>query len=183
MEYIKPPEPEPNKISDEEIAMIVKLATQTAIEVYRKHNEDMLAKKNERAYKNTTTLLEGYTAMKAHCQSAIAKAEDTLTPSDLQTVLYEVFNRRGLLQIETILASKRRTELIIEHIDKMLEVYRITCINNNKHYCDCVIDRYINDLTIAEIAEKHNTVERNVYRWLDKGIDDLSIYLFGAYAL
>lgn len=170
-----------------EVEQIVKIAAetaaQTALTEFNRRNEDMLAKKNERAYKNTTTLLEGYTAMKAHCKSAIARAEDTLTPSDLQTVLYEVFNRRGLLQIETILASKRRTELIIEHIDKMLEVYRITCINNNKHYCECVIDRYINDLTIAEIAEKHNTVERNVYRWLDKGIDDLSIYLFGAYAL
>lgn len=173
--------------TESEVEAIVKIAAetaaQTALTEFNRRNEDMLAKKNERAYKNTTTLLEGYTAMKAHCKSAIAKAEDTLTPSDLQTVLYEVFNRRGLLQIETILASKRRTELIIEHIDKMLEVYRITCINNNKHYCDCVIDRYINDLTIAEIAEKHNTVERNVYRWLDKGVDDLSIYLFGAYAL
>lgn len=170
-----------------EVETIVKIAAetaaQTALTEFNRRNEDMLAKKNERAYKNTTTLLEGYTAMKAHCKSAIARAEETLTPSDLQTVLYEVFNRRGLLQIETILASKRRTELIIEHIDKMLEVYRINCINNNKHYCECVIDRYINDLTIAEIAEKHNTVERNVYRWLDKGIDDLSIYLFGAYAL
>lgn len=173
--------------TESEVEAIVKIAAetaaQTALTEFNRRNEDMLAKKNERAYKNTTTLLEGYTAMKAHCKSAIARAEETLTPSDLQTVLYEVFNRRGLLQIETILASKRRTELIIEHIDKMLEVYRITCINNNKHYCDCVIDRYINDLTIAEIAEKHNTVERNVYRWLDKGIDDLSIYLFGAYAL
>ena len=173
--------------TESEVEAIVKIAAetaaQTALTEFNRRNDDLLAKKNERAYKNTTTLLEGYTAMKAHCKSAIAKAEDTLTPSDLQTVLYEVFNRRGLLQIETILASKRRTELIIEHIDKMLEVYRITCINNNKHYCECVIDRYINDLTIAEIAEKHNTVERNVYRWLDKGIDDLSIYLFGAYAL
>lgn len=170
-----------------EVEQIVKIAAetaaQTALTEFNRRNEDMLAKKNERAYKNTTTLLEGYTAMKAHCKSAIARAEETLTPSDLQTVLYEVFNRRGLLQIETILASKRRTELIIEHIDKMLEIYRTTCINNNKRYCECVIDRYINDLTIAEIAEKHNTVERNVYRWLDKGIDDLSIYLFGAYAL
>ena len=173
--------------TESEVEAIVKIAAetaaQTALTEFNRRNEDMLAKKNERAYKNTTTLLEGYTAMKAHCKSAIAKAEDTLTPSDLQTVLYEVFNRRGLLQIETILASKRRTELIIEHIDKMLEVYRINCINNDKHYCECVIDRYINDLTIAEIAEKHNTVERNVYRWLEKGIDDLSIYLFGAYAL
>lgn len=173
--------------TESEVEAIVKIAAetaaQTALTEFNRRNEDMLAKKNERAYKNTTTLLEGYTAMKAHCKSAIAKAEDTLTPSDLQTVLYEVFNRRGLLQIETILASKRRTELIIEHIDKMLDVYRTNCINNDKRYCECVIDRYINDLTIAEIAEKHNTVERNVYRWLDKGIDDLSIYLFGAYAL
>lgn len=180
-------DPKRRTFTEIEVETIVKIAAetaaQTALTEFNRRNEDLLAKKNERAYKNTTTLLEGYTAMKAHCKSAIAKAEDTLTPSDLQTVLYEVFNRRGLLQIETILASKRRTELIIEHIDKMLEVYRITCINNNKHYCDCVIDRYINDLTIAEIAEKHNTVERNVYRWLDKGIDDLSIYLFGAYAL
>lgn len=173
--------------TESEVEAIVKIAAetaaQTALTEFNRRNEDMLAKKNERAYKNTTTLLEGYTAMKAHCKSAIAKAEDTLTPSDLQTVLYEVFNRRGLLQIETILASKRRTELIIEHIDKMLDVYQENCISNNKYYCDCVIDRYINDLTIAEIAEKHNTVERNVYRWLEKGIDDLSIYLFGAYAL
>ena len=173
--------------TESEVEAIVKIAAetaaQTALTEFNRRNEDMLAKKNERAYKNTTTLLEGYTAMKAHCKSAIAKAEDTLTPSDLQTVLYEVFNRRGLLQIETILASKRRTELIIEHIDKMLDVYRTNCINSDKRYCECVIDRYINDLTIAEIAEKHNTVERNVYRWLDKGIDDLSIYLFGAYAL
>lgn len=173
--------------TESEVEAIVKIAAetaaQTALTEFNRRNEDMLAKKNERAYKNTTTLLEGYTAMKAHCKSAIAKAEDTLTPSDLQTVLYEVFNRRGLLQIETILASKRRTELIIEHIDKMLDVYRTNCINNDKRYCECVIDRYINDLTIAEIAEKHNTVERNVYRWLDKGIGDLSIYLFGAYAL
>ena len=173
--------------TESEVEAIVKIAAetaaQTALTEFNRRNEDMLAKKNERAYKNTTTLLEGYTAMKAHCKSAIAKAEDTLTPSDLQTVLYEVFNRRGLLQIETILASKRRTELIIEHIDKMLDVYRTNCINSDKHYCECVIDRYINDLTIAEIAEKHNTVERNVYRWLEKGIDDLSIYLFGAYAL
>lgn len=173
--------------TESEVEAIVKIAAetaaQTALTEFNRRNEDMLAKKNERAYKNTTTLLEGYTAMKAHCKSAIAKAEDALTPSDLQTVLYEVFNRRGLLQIETILASKRRTELIIEHIDKMLDVYRTNCINNDKRYCECVIDRYINDLTIAEIAEKHNTVERNVYRWLDKGIDDLSIYLFGAYAL
>lgn len=173
--------------TESEVEAIVKIAAetaaQTALTEFNRRNEDMLAKKNERAYKNTTTLLEGYTAMKAHCKSAIAKAEDALTPSDLQTVLYEVFNRRGLLQIETILASKRRTELIIEHIDKMLDVYRTNCINNDKRYCECVIDRYINDLTIAEIAEKHNTVERNVYRWLEKGIDDLSIYLFGAYAL
>lgn len=173
--------------TESEVEAIVKIAAetaaQTALTEFNRRNEDMLAKKNERAYKNTTTLLEGYTAMKAHCKSAIAKAEDALTPSDLQTVLYEVFNRRGLLQIETILASKRRTELIIEHIDKMLDVYRTNCINTDKHYCECVIDRYINDLTIAEIAEKHNTVERNVYRWLEKGIDDLSIYLFGAYAL
>ena len=173
--------------TESEVEAIVKIAAetaaQTALTEFNRRNEDMLAKKNERAYKNTTTLLEGYTAMKAHCKNAIAKVEDTLTPSDLQTVLYEVFNRRGLLQIETILASKRRTELIIEHIDKMLDVYRTNCINNDKHYCECVIDRYINDLTIAEIAEKHNTVERNVYRWLEKGIDDLSIYLFGAYAL
>lgn len=173
--------------TEREVEQIVKIAAetaaQTAISEFNRRNEDMLAKKNERAYKNTTTLLEGYTAMKAHCKSAIAKSEDTLTPSDLQTVLYEVFNRRGLLQIEAILASKRRTELIIEHIDRMLVSYKEYCTNNGKHYCECVIDRYINDMTIGEIAEKHNTVERNIYRWLEKGIDDLSIYLFGAYAL
>ena len=165
--------------TESEIEAIVKIAAetaaQTAISEFNRRNKDMLEKKNEKAYKNTTTLLEGYTAMKAHCKSAIAKSEDTLTPSDLQTVLYEVFNRRGLLQIEAILASKYRTELIIKHVDKMLKDYNEYCTNNGKHYCECVIDRYINDMTIDEIAKKHNTVERNIYRWIKKGVNDLSI--------
>ena len=68
--------------TESEVEAIVKIAAetaaQTALTEFNRRNEDMLAKKNERAYKNTTTLLEGYTAMKAHCKSAIAKAEDTL---------------------------------------------------------------------------------------------------------
>ena len=170
MGYIKPPEPEPFKISDEELSKIVKVATQTAIEVYRKHNEDMLAKRNEKAVKNTVVLLEGYVAMKQHCMNAIAKSEETLTPSDLQAVLYEVFNRKGFLQIESILASKRRTELIIYHIDEMMKVYKEYCIK-------------MDSLSISAIAPKRGTSERNVYNWLNAATEDLAIYFFGAYAL
>lgn len=183
MESFKPPEPEPFKISDEELSKIVKVATQTAIEVYRKHNEDMLAKRNEKAVKNTVVLLEGYVAMKQHCMNAIAKSEETLTPSDLQAVLYEVFNRKGFLQIESILASKRRTELIIYHIDEMMKVYKEYCIKMDRPYYDCVHDRYIDSLSISEIAEKRGTSERNVYNWLNAATEDLAIYFFGAYAL
>lgn len=90
--------------TESEVEAIVKIAAetaaQTALTEFNRRNEDMLAKKNERAYKNTTTLLEGYTAMKAHCKSAIAKAEDTLTPSDLQTVLYEVLIVEGYCRLK-----------------------------------------------------------------------------------
>lgn len=170
-----------------EVEQIVKIAAetaaQTAISEFNRRNEDMLAKKNERAYKNTTTLLEGYTAMKAHCKSAIAKSEDTLTPSDLQTVLYEVFNRRGLLQIEAILASKRRTELIIEHIDRMLDVYKRQCAEKGKPYYACMIKRFVNHEPVSEIAKELNTVEKTVYNWSERGVEEWSVYLFGAWAL
>lgn len=164
------------------IEEIIKIASESGIDKYKKLEEHRHEQNCKKARENTKRLLNGYNELKEHCEHAIASVENSV-PSDLQIVLNEVFNRRGLLRVEAIASSKRRTELIIEHIDRMLVSYSEYCANNGKHYCECVIDRYINDITIGEIAEKHNTVERNIYRWLEKGIDDLSIYLFGAYAL
>ena len=53
----------------------------------------------------------------------------------------------------------------------------------DRPYYDCVHDRYIDSLSISEIAEKRGTSERNVYNWLNAATEDLAIYFFGAYAL
>ncbi|MCI5708679.1 hypothetical protein [Veillonella caviae] len=173
--------------TEAEVAEIVKIATheatKTAIDVYQKRHEDYLKKKNEKAVKNAITLLDGYTAMKGHCQSAISRASESLVPSDLATVLYDVFNRKGLLQIEAILASKRRTELIVEHIDRMLDVYKRQCAEKGKPYYACMIKRFVNHEPVSEIAKELNTVEKTVYNWSERGVEELSVYLFGAWAL
>lgn len=106
-----------------DIDAVVKLATETAIEIYEQRIEKDHAKKREQARKNTKKLLAGYNELKEHCENAIADIESSV-PTDLQLLLTELFNRRGVLRVESILASKRRTELILEHVDNMLDVYR-----------------------------------------------------------
>ena len=119
--------------------------------------------------------------MKEHCEHAIASVENSV-PSDLQIVLNEVFNRRGLLRVEAIASSKRRTELIIEHIDSMLAVYRTQCEHRCEPFFDILIDFYIEKLSVEEIADAKHVSTRTVYNYLERAEKDVSILLWGVQA-
>lgn len=164
----------------DEMKEIIKIASHAGVTAYNKKHADELEKKHDIAVENTVKLLEGYNAMKLHCSSAISRAEESLTPSSLQAVLLEVFDRRGFLQVEGILSSKRRTELIIEHIDTMLKVYEKQCKQKRKPYYECLIMAYIDGLSHTEISEKKAMSERTIYNWINQGLDDMAVLLFGA---
>lgn len=160
---------------------VVRLASEVAIEKFRKLEEDKCEKNREKARKNTRRLLKGYNELKEHCEYAVASVENSV-PSDLQIVLNEVFNRRGLLKVEAIAASKRRTELIIEHIDSMLAVYKAQCEHRNVPYFDVLIEYYVHGVSVEDLAVSKAVSERTVYNYLERAENDVSILLWGVQA-
>lgn len=160
---------------------VVRLASEVAIEKFRKLEEDKCEKNREKARKNTRRLLKGYNELKEHCEYAVASVENSV-PSDLQIVLNEVFNRRGLLKVEAIAASKRRTELIIEHIDSMLAVYKSQCEHRGVPYFDVLIEYYVHGVSVEDLAVSKAVSERTVYNYLERAENDVSILLWGVQA-
>ena len=63
--------------TESEVEAIVKIAAetaaQTALTEFNRRNEDMLAKKNERAYKKHYNATRGLHGHEAHCQSAMQR--------------------------------------------------------------------------------------------------------------
>lgn len=163
------------------IEEIIKIASEAAIEKYKQMEADKCEQEREKARKNTKRLLKGYKELKEHCEHAVASVENSV-PSDLQIVLNEVFNRRGLLKVEAIAASKRRTELIIEHIDAMLAVYKQQCEHREVPYFEILIDFYVNSVPVEDIAIAKNVSERTVYNYLERAEKDISILLWGVQA-
>ena len=160
---------------------IVKIASQVAIEAYEKRYEDELHKRRERARQNTKRLLRGYNEMKEHCEHAVADTENSI-PSDLQLILAEVFDRKGRVKVESIVASKRRTELILEHVDCMLSVYKTQCSRRGSSNFDVLMKYYVWNEPIEDIACQLDVVERTAYRYLEQAEQDLSILLWGVQA-
>ena len=160
-----------------DIDAVVKLATETAIEIYEQRIEKDHAKKREQARKNTKKLLAGYNELKEHCENAIADIESSV-PTDLQLLLTELFNRRGVLRVESILASKRRTELILEHVDNMLDVYRKQCNYRNQPYFKSLVYFYIDKLDVDAVADKLNVEKRTVYRYLEQAENDMALLIW-----
>ena len=168
---------------------IIKVATKTAIEVYEQRIEREQEIRRKRARENTKKLLRGYNELKEHCEHAIANTEDSV-PSDLQLLLAEVFDRKGLLKVEAIAASKRRTQLIIEHIDCMLDVYRKQCAYRSSENFYVLMAYYVHGDNIKMIADDvavkkgvKSLDERTIYRYLEQAESDLSLLIWGLQAV
>jgi hypothetical protein len=172
-------------VSREGIAFIVEHAAKVALEEYRKKAlRDKEERRNKRLH-NTKLLLRIYRELKAHSDSAIYSIDQC--DEDVYDVLEEIARESGAggMEISSIKSSVARTRLIIEHIDKMLDMYSQRCGMSKKpeDYRRCrVIDRlYLADPgnTAQEIAEAENIDLRTVYKDVDAACEKLSAYIFG----
>ena len=143
-----------------DIDAVVKLATETAIEIYEQRIEKDHAKKREQARKNTKKLLAGYNELKEHCENAIADIESSV-PTDLQLLLTE----------------------ILEHVDNMLDVYRKQCNYRNQPYFKSLVYYYIDKLDVDAVADKLNVEKRTVYRYLEQAENDMALLIWGIQAV
>jgi hypothetical protein len=156
------------------------------IDRLREEEANMTKARYDRSRANTKTLLRNYRSFVEHCENAVYEAsqmDDDVTLAEFLDLMGA--DKRGSFKIESIRTSAARTRLIIDHIDEMLEIYRIYCEQSTKPE-DARRYRVIYALYIShkpkstlQISFQENVDERTVYRDIDVAVEKLTALFFG----
>lgn len=186
-------EPETNDLKlTPELEAIVRLASETAVESYRKELErqqeqDGKARRerHHRVVNSAKMLLKNYRRFKKMTVSSVY-GKDTSTNETLVELLelMQGIYRSGELEVVSIKDRVARTELMIEHIDAMLEVYKKDCNRSpeGQRRYRVIYWTYLSEdesKTAEDIAEMENVVVRTVFRDIKTAYEELAVLFFG----
>lgn len=186
-------EPETNDLKlTSELEAIVRLASETAVESYRKELErqqeqDGKARRerHHRVVNSAKMLLKNYRRFKKMTVSSVY-GKDTSTNETLVELLelMQGIYRSGELEVVSIKDRVARTELMIEHIDAMLEVYKKDCNRSpeGQRRYRVIYWMYLSEdesKTAEDIAEMENVVVRTVFRDIKTAYEELAVLFFG----
>ena len=90
------------------------------------------------------------------------------------------------LEVDAICSMRRKTGLMMSHVDKMLAAYKAICEASEEKICwDVLYLRYIADkrLSIGAIAEQLHIDRRTYFRYANRALADLAVLLFGIEAI
>lgn len=186
-------EPETNDLKlTPELEAIVRLASETAVESYRKELErqqeqDGKARRerHHRVVNSAKMLLKNYRRFKKMTVSSVY-GKDTSTNETLVELLelMQGIYRSGELEVVSIKDRVARTELMIEHINAMLEVYKKDCNRSpeGQRRYRVIYWMYLSEdesKTAEDIAEMENVVVRTVFRDIKTAYEELAVLFFG----
>lgn len=186
-------EPETNDLKlTPELEAIVRLASETAVKSYRKELErqqeqDGKARRerHHRVVNSAKMLLKNYRRFKKMTVSSVY-GKDTSTNETLVELLelMQGIYRSGELEVVSIKDRVARTELMIEHIDAMLEVYKKDCNRSpeGQRRYRVIYWMYLSEdesKTAEDIAEMENVVVRTVFRDIKTAYEELAVLFFG----
>ena len=137
--------------------------------------------------KNTKLLLKNYRKFVSFCtQATVSEKElETATVDEILDKLYcEAYDEVTVVQ--SILASKKRTEIIMTHIEKIKNFYIFdadsTKNNEKQRRAHILEDLYIKGKKqprVSEIAKKYHISERQVNRDKNTAIEEIAVLMFG----
>lgn len=186
-------EPETNDLKlTPELEAIVRLASETAVESYRKELERQQEQdgkdrreRHHRVVNSAKMLLKNYRRFKKMTVSSVY-GKDTSTNETLVELLelMQGIYRSGELEVVSIKDRVARTELMIEHIDAMLEVYKKDCNRSpeGQRRYRVIYWMYLSEdesKTAEDIAEMENVAVRTVFRDIKTAYEELAVLFFG----
>ena len=152
-------------------------------------NEERLKEKitYDTRIKNTRLLLKNYRKFVKACKQA------TFTEKDLETATVEEVLDKLFCQscdeitvVQSILASKKRTEIILTHIKRIIDFYLYESDHSNNdekrrkaHILNelYVIGKY--KPKINDMSEKYHISERQIRRDANSAIEEIAVLMFG----
>ena len=99
------------------------ICTVLSILLYRKEQKEL----KDRRLHNTRLLLRNYRMLKESCSKAVySKTREEKSAAEVMEDLMSMKGSDGVI-VNSIKESAERTSIIIAHVDKMLDVYRVFC--------------------------------------------------------
>jgi len=153
--------------------------------------KDIRRTKEGYCLQNTILLLRNYNTLKHHVDYAISHPGDVRPVEekicDMEKEFYsdydeDFLNAKPDLFIESILASKVRTALMVAHIDAMVkQLHDVAKEDGGKEYDKFIMfeDMYFKGMHCEDIAEKMDYSVSQVYRITNDMVEKLSVLLWG----
>lgn len=155
-----------------------------AAHIEEEHQKEAKERTDRRLH-NTRLLLKNYRLLKRHTAGAIYNAKQAKEKESAASILDGLESYTDSLYIESIKRSQERTLIILAHIEKMLDLYRVWCQQNGteedaRRY-EVVMETYIREpkKSVQEIAGTFGIERRTVYKDLNAAIQPLTALFFG----
>lgn len=173
---------------EEVIEMATQIGVSIAFEKFEFLQMENFKQKQQRRIDNTRELLKHYRKLRLHAKKAVYKGQYSKRVSPIE-ILDDIDNSEPELIIDSIKKSSAQTYIIISHIGKMIEIYKQLAytskdeIEINKYKS---IEAYYinpNKSSIEKIAENMSYSSRQIERYIDDAIEDISGLIFGIESL
>ncbi len=161
---------------------IAKWAAEAALEFVEKRQEKEKKSRYDRRLRNTRLLLRNYGLLKNHCEKSVYNLQQIPVDNAID-ILDAIDKMDGTAYIESIKKSVTKTYIIINHVDRMLELYEVYCQKSkqeeDRRRYRVLIASYFDSVEVSEIMRRENIEERTYYRDMRDAIDILSALIFG----
>lgn len=164
------------------------IGAKAAVRAVEQERRRLKKKQYDWKYQNTKLLLRNYRRLNQYYENAVF---DTAGAEEADENFEDIVRSMGgkLVDEEIVVESIQRnfttTKIIMTHVNKMLDCYRILCEQSNRPD-DARHWRVLNELYLAgdyttaeEIAKLERIDKRTVYRDIDICAADLTILFFG----
>lgn len=129
--------------------------------------KDIMQEEFDTRYHDVKLLMKNYRKLKAHYAKVPSEA----------------------MEVDVICSMRRKTGLMMGHVDKMLSAYKALCEgsgepNEEKRWTALYL-RYIAEerISIDVIAAQMEIDRRTFYRYIEKAFEDMAVLLFGIEAI
>lgn len=152
-------------------------------------NEERLKEKitYDIKFKNTRLLLKNYRKFVNFCKQATV-SEKELESATVEEILDKIYCSAydEVTIVQSIFASKKRTEIIMTHIKKIINFYIFDADSSEndekRRRAHILEDLYIKGKKqppVSVLAKKHHVSERQVHRDKNVAIEEIAILMFG----
>lgn len=161
-----------------------KIAAESAVKYFLKLQKEDRKERHDRRLHNIKMLLQNYRMLKINSDEAVYSLEQIESPYDIFEEMMQ--GKDGTLQIDSIKKSAARTKIIVDHIEKMIDLYQIYASREDadpieQRRFDVLNDLYLSDVKLGakDVADKYGISKESVYSDRSIALENMAALVFG----